>query len=395
MTGFWLASALLILMALGFVLPPLLRVPAHAGRVELERALRAGVLDESEYARKLSALKSPEAHGSTAPTDKARALAVFLAVFVPLASILLYGKLGDPRVFDPDVQSVSAAMQQAQQAGLPAMDQAIAGLAERLAREPDDLEGWVLLGRAYKSTEHFEEARDALARALSLAPEEPGLMVEYAEVRTLAAPDRRFAGEALELIERALEIDPTQQRGLWLRGIAHYQEGEPEAAAATWQRLLALLPEDSPVRTSVLAQIGQLQGADPATAPDAAAAPGAPAATASPRLTVRVSLAPELTSRVRDDDVVFVYARAATGSRAPLAIQRRRAAELPLVIELGDADAMVPQMNLSSAARIVLGARISRSGEAQAQPGDLEALSGVLPNSHAEAVELSIDHIVP
>jgi cytochrome c-type biogenesis protein CcmH len=98
---------------------------------------------------------------------------------------------------------------------------------------------------------------------------------------------------------------------------------------------------------------------------------------------------------VRDDDVVFVYARAATGSRAPLAIQRRRAAELPLVIELGDADAMVPQMNLSSAARIVLGARISRSGEAQAQPGDLEALSGVLPNSHAEAVELSIDHIVP
>lgn len=395
MTAFWLLGALMILLALAFVVPPLLRTPAPADprRRALDQARQAGVLDRAEYAAKLAALGASELVASNPSSN--RLVAVLVSLFIALASIGLYAKLGDPRVFDPDVQSVATAMQQAQQAGLTPMDQAIAGLVERLAREPDDVEGWLLLGRAYKSTEHFDQARDALARALVLSPEDPSIMVEYAEARTLAAPDKLFQGEAAQLLDQALQLDPDNQRALWLRGIAHYQAGDTEAAAASWEHLLAVLPEDSSVRDSVSQQLAQLRSRDPGTSAGPAAATAEDATTTPPRLTVKVSLAPELASKVQPDDVLFVFARAAQGSRAPLAIERRHARELPLSIELDDGDAMVAQMNLSSTARVVVGARISRSGTAQAQPGDLETLSEPLPNSHAQAIELVIDRVVP
>lgn len=395
MTTFWLVGALMILLALAFVLPPLLRtpVPVDPRRRALDQAHRTGVLDSAEYSAKLAALGAVEPAISSSYNN--RLVALFVAVFIALGSIGLYAKLGDPRVFDPAVQSVATAMQQAQQAGLTPMDQAIAGLVERLAREPEDVEGWMLLGRAYKSTEQFDQARDAMARALTLSPEDPSIMVEYAEAKTLAAPDKLFQGEALQLLDQALQRDPDNQRALWLRGIAHFQVGDTEAAATTWEHLLAVLPADSSVRDSVSQQLAQLRS----RAPDANSAPEAAAdtnaSTTPPRLSVKVSLAPELAAKVQPDDVLFVFARAAQGSRAPLAIERRHARELPLSVELDDSDAMVAQMNLSSTARIVVGARISRSGNAQAQPGDLETVSEPLPNSHGQVIELVIDQVVP
>ncbi len=368
MIVFWLVCILFIVLALALVLPPLLNTatPIDARRAALDQAHKAGALDATEYAVKLNALDQSVV-GPLPDKTGARLAALLIVIGLPLISIGLYAKLGDSRVFDPAVQQVAAAMQQAQQDGMPPMEQAIAGLVERLARQPDDLEGWVLLGRAYKATEHFEQARDALARALMLAPEDPGLMVEYAEAKTLAAPDKRFAAEALQMLDQALATDPNHQRALWLRGIAYYQAGDIEAASA-------------------------------GTTGSSNSAPATVASTSSigtPRLRVKVSLAPEFVSKVQSDDVLFVFARAAEGSRAPLAIQRLRASDLPLEIELSDADAMVPQMNLSSTAELVVGARISRSGNAQAQSGDLETLSAVMPNSHSETIELVIDHLVP
>ena len=149
MAAFWAICALLILVALAFVLPPLLRrggVP-DPRRVALQQAHRSGVLDAGEYAAKLAALGDAAAAPTSLP-PAARNAAIAIIALLPLLAIGLYQKLGDPRVFDPAVQSVSAAMQDAQRAGLPPMDQAIAGLAERLAREPDDAQGWLLLGRA-------------------------------------------------------------------------------------------------------------------------------------------------------------------------------------------------------------------------------------------------------
>ena len=392
MIVFWLLCILFIVLALVLVLPPLLNTATSidSRRDALDQAHKTGVLDATEYAAKRNALDQSSASPASTKTG-ARLAALLIVIGLPLISIGLYAKLGDPRVFDPGVQQVAAAMQQAQQDGMPPMEQAIAGLVERLARQPDDLEGWVLLGRAYKATEHFEEARDALARALMLAPEDPGLMVEYAETKTLAAPDKRFGGEALQMLDQALTADPNHQRALWLRGIAYYQDGDIEAASTTWEHLLTVLPQDSSVRDSVMQQLEQLRAGTTGT-PDAATTPPS---TSAMRLRVKVSLAPELVSQMHADDVLFVFARAAEGSRAPLAIQRLRASELPVEIELSDADAMVPQMNLSSTAEVVVGARISRSGNAQAQSGDLETLSAVIPNSYSKTIELVIDHLVP
>lgn len=391
MTAFWLIGTVLILVALALVLPPLLRKPttSDARRAALDQALASGVLDADEYEKKRAALDTTVPGQTSSGT--ARLVAVLVAVLIPLVAVGLYAKLGDPRVFDPDLQSVNAAMQQARHDGMPPLEQAIAGLAERLAHEPGDIEGWILLGRAYKSTEQFDQARDALAHAMSLAPEEPGLMVEYAEAKTLAAPDRRFTAEALDLIERALELDPDNQRALWLRGIAHYQAGEIEAAGERWNHLLTILPEDSPVRASVQQQLAELSGG---TVPEAGKSAPASAST-GPRLTVHVSLDPALAGQVPADAVLFVFARAPEGSRAPLAIQRLQASQLPVTVELDDRDAMVPAMNLSSAANVVVGARISRSGNAQAQPDDLEAVSKPLSNTHAEPIELVIGQARP
>ena len=394
MMAFWAICILLILLALALVLPPLLRREdaSDPRRVALEHAHRSGVLDADEYTRKLAAL------GNTTPTSispLARNTAIALVLILPSLAAGLYQKLGDARVFDPSVQSVANAMQSAQRAGLPPMEQAIAGLAERLAREPDDAQGWLLLGRAYKSTERFAEARAALARALALTPDAPDVLVETAEAQALSTPGARFDGEPLTLLQRALERDPNHQRGLWLLGIAQFQSGDTDTASATWEKLIATLPEDSPMRDSLRQRIDELKAQTGLAA--SADTPSVPALEVppAPRLDIRVNLAAELAQRVAPDDVLFVFARAAEGSRAPLAIQRLRAADLPLSITLDDSHAMVPQMNLSSAARIVVGARISRSGNAQAQSGDLETLSEPLSNSHKAVITLTIDQILP
>ncbi len=349
MTAFWLLCAVMILAALAFLVPPLLR--------------------------------------------GARGVVIALALLIPLASAALYLQLGDLRVFDPAVQSVTAAMQQARQEGMPPMEQAIAGLRERLEREPDDLEGWLLLGRAYKSIERFPDARDAFSRAMALAPESGGVMVEYAEAQTLASASRRFEGDALLLLDRALMLEPDNQRGLWLRGIAHYQAGENDAALTVWENLLAIIPADNPTRETLRQRIEELkaQAGFAAPAPPAAAQTDEPG---GPRLTVHVSLSPALAGRMAPDDTLFVYARAPEGSRAPLAIQRLAARDLPLTLTLDDSHAMVPQMNLSSVAQVVVGARISRTGSAQAQPGDLETLSPPVASTRTEPLELVIDRIL-
>ena len=400
MMGFWLASAVLTLVALAFVVPPLLRAPVsavHQRRAALDEARRAGILDGEEYTSKRAALDETAlpAVGKRVPL-----LALVVAVLLPAISVGLYARLGDPRVFDPDVQSVEVAMQQAQQAGMAPMDQAIAGLSARLAREPNDLEGWLLLARAQKSSEHFDEAAQALAKAMALAPDNASIMVEYAEAQTLASADKRFSDDALALIERALAIEPAHQRGLWLRGIAHYQRGDVAAARTDWEHLLSVLPPDSPVHDSITAQLAALDSGElaQAAAGQRSTAPSSeptPSAVSAARLHVHVSLAPNLADKVRPDDVLFVFARAAHGSRAPLAIVRLRAGDLPLTTQLDDSQAMVPAMNLSSTPQVVVGARISRSGEAQAQSGDLETLSAPIAHDHAETLELTIDQIVP
>jgi cytochrome c-type biogenesis protein CcmH len=419
MTLFWMLCAAMMLAALVIVLRPLLRgtgrdAGAQAKREALLQAQRAGALSEKEVRAKLAALDK-QAPSKAAPS---RALPIVLGLLLPLAAVLLYRQLGEPRALDPvwrDAAAVASGSAPATAEGeaAPDMDQAVSGLAERLKQQPDDLEGWMLLGRAYKTMERFGPAREALANASRLAPENPDVMVEFAEAQVLASDTRRFEGEALQMLKRAVELQPDSQRGLWLLGIAAYQREDFAAAAATWERLLASLPPDAEPRASLVERIGdarQRAGMAPLPAtesagtiapPTAAAAAGvatpapAPAAADGPRLTVTVDISPALKARVGASDVLFIYARAAQGPRMPLAIQRLPAASLPVTVTLDDSTSMMPALKLSTMPQVVVGARISKSGQATPQAGDFETFTAPIANTHAETLHLLIDKVVP
>lgn len=298
----------------------------------------------------------------------ARALAVVLLIALPLAAVLLYRELGEPRALDP-AQLVAAP---AETEDAPDLATAVAGLEKRLARDGDDIDGLRLLARGYQGLQRFADSRDALARARTLQPDDLDLQVEYAEAYALASDTRRIDGEAAALLADALARNPDHQRALWLSGIAAMQRDDRAAALAHWQRLLPLLPPDSTVYAAVAEQIREIGGEVPVPAP------AEPATTNATSIRIQVSVAATLRDQVAPGDTVYVFARAAEGPKMPLAIQRFAASELPREVVLDDSTGMTAGTRLSQSPRIVLGARISKSGDAIARPGDLEVLSPIL-----------------
>ena len=417
MTVFVLLALAMLGIALAFPLLPLLRrrnLPASEGvnsrRLKaLDDARAAGVIDEDEYRTKRAALADS---ASTAAPATGRRMAVMvalaLALLLPAGAIVLYRINGEPRALDPGQHIAAAdAGHAVDPEGAPVdMDKAVAGLVAKLEANPDNSNGWALLGRAYQSMGRFAESRDALKRAFDLEPDNHDLTVEYAQALALAGEGRRIIGESRSLIEGVLKADPDHQRALWLIGISDYQAGDYSAAIVAWNRLLPALPPDSDIATSVRTQIAEAQslgGVNQATsdtpAPVQASAPPSPepkvAAGPGPRLVINVSLDPALRDRLDPAATLYVYARAESGPPMPLAIQRLPASELPVSVTLDDSMGMLPSMKLSMFPKVVLGARISSSGNAQAQSGDLQTLSDGIEVGRTTPIELVIDSVVP
>ncbi|MEN6540176.1 MAG: tetratricopeptide repeat protein [Mizugakiibacter sp.] len=351
---FLIAAAAMIAVALAFVLLPMLRRGRAAGRA-----------------------RGPFALGLT------------LAFVLPAATLGLYTLVGTPRALDPAARR-PAPMN---------LDDAVAALRAKLEQAPDDLQGWLLLGQAYESMKRPAEARDALARALKLAPGQPDVMVAYAEADSLARPDHRIEGDTLTLLRRAVAAEPDHQRGLWLLGVGEFQADRFAEAAAIWKRLLPLLPQGSNVAAAVAGQIALAEaragGQPEADAERAAAQIVAAAAAAGPRLTVQVRLDPALAAKVAPDDTLFVYARAASGPPMPLAVAKLRAADLPATVTLTDGMGMTPQFTLSAFPQVLVAARLSKSGEATPQAGDLEAAPAQVDVKTRTPIALVIDRARP
>lgn len=404
--AFVLLAGLMLLSALAFLMLPLLRggrasTPQVARRRALDDALAAGVITADEHLAKLSALEQEPPATAAPPRTRAAfngALAVLL--LLPAAAIGLYAQLGNIKAMDPIVAAATAA---ASGTPGPDMDAAVKGLADKLAKNPDDVEGWLLLGRAYKSMERFAEARDALKNAYDRAKDNPDVQVDYAEAVALAGAGRRIDGQARELLDAAVKAEPNHQRGLWLLGIAEYQQQRYAEAAARWEHLRTQLPPGSDARSSIDRQIAdarQRAGLDtPAATPSPpgeapVAAPPATGASAV-ALTAEVSLSPALRDKAPAGASVFVFARAASGPPMPLAVQRLTVADLPAKVVLTEDMGMLPNMKLSQFPQIVIGARVSASGNAKAQSGDLQTLSAPLAVDTKAPVVLVIDEVVP
>ncbi len=287
----------------------------------------------------------------------ARGVAIGVGVIVGVSTLLLYQLVGTPQALDP--ASVKAP---------ETLGDAIAQLETEMQRNPDQAEGWRLLAQAYQRDEQAIKARDAYAKAADLAPSDAGILTEAAQSRALADDKRLFDPQAVVLLQRALAADPAQQRARWFLGIAQRQAGDDAAAATTWEPLLNQV--DIPTATSLRKEIDAAR-ADAGLPPLSTRA----VQTSAAALVVNVSLDPELAARVRlrGDAVVFVIARAVGGPPMPVAAEKHAVSELPFTANLDDSDSPMPTMKLSQMKEVELIARMSASGTAEQQEGDLES----------------------
>jgi len=272
-------------------------------------------------------------------------------------------------------------------------------LAERMKANPDDAKGWTMLARSYTVLGRFGEAVPAYARAAELEPNNPDLLADYADA-VAATQQTANNPRSIALIQRALKADPKHFKALALAGSAAFDRGDYAVAIADWEKIAVQLPPGSELAPRVQAMIGdarsKLAGGDtapPAASPPqvATARPAASSAKAAAGTSVSgtVTLDPALAAQASPGDSVFVFARAATGSRMPLAVQRAQVKDLPLAFKLDDSMAMAPGMTLSSAPQLTVGARISKSGTAIAQPGDLSGeATGVAPGATNIAIRI-------
>lgn len=311
-------------------------------------------------------------------------LALTLAFVLPLAAAGLYLRVGTPIALNGTASQADL--------GQLTLPQAISELRAHLAQQPDDQQGWMLLAQTSTMQHDPATARDAYDRVLKLNPNDTDAMVGWAETDSMLHSDHLIQGHAMDLLKRAVQMQPNSQRGLWLLGIAAFQHGQYANAAATWRVLQPQLEAGSKVAVAVAQQIA-LADARRAGAPAEAGSSHAAPAASGARLQVKVSLAPALQSKLAPGDTLFVYARAPDGPPMPLAVAKLAASQLPTSVTLSDAMAMTPSMQLSSVARVFIGARISHSGQPIAQPGDLEGSAGVVAVDSKQPIVVRIDKV--
>jgi cytochrome c-type biogenesis protein CcmH len=270
--------------------------------------------------------------------------------------------------------------------GQDQINQMTAKLAERLKAQPDDAEGWGMLGRSYMALGRHAEALQAYEQLRKLRPDDATAMADYADA--LAVKNgRQLDGEPLKLITRALELEPDNLKALTLAGTAAFNRGDDVKAVLHWDHAVRLGPAESGMVQQARDGAAEARARGklpPAAAAAVAAAPagakvgvtiGASAPADGAVITGTASLSPEAQRQVAPDDTVFIFARPTTGSRMPLAILRKQVKDLPYAFTLDDSLAMSPAARLSGAGQVVVGVRVSRSGQAAPQPGDWEALS--------------------
>lgn len=373
---------------------------------ELERELAQGSLDQAGFDLSHQELTqrlledAPPSQSSAAPTPatnkRPKLLLAGIAVLIPLMAFSAYFLVGTPMALDPQLSAQAHGDEQLTPERLASMaDQ----LAERLQNEPNNAEGWVMLGRIQRALARYDEADLALQKSLALARNDD-VMIERAEV--LAQKNNgNFKGEPWAIINAVLKVDPTHGNALLLAGSAAFSEGRFKEALAYWERVKASLPPASPDAAALAEAIDQARerlGMPPlspatnmANAPASAGVLTAkPASDGTERITGRVSIDPALAAQVSPQDIVFIYANAAEGPRMPLAIIRTTVDKLPYDFVLDDSLAMNPQMKLSQVTSVMVRARISKTGNAMPQPGDFGASVGPVTPGSADELKLNI-----
>ncbi|WP_166364172.1 c-type cytochrome biogenesis protein CcmI [Pseudomonas akapageensis] len=398
MIEFWLAAGLLLLVALSFLLIPVLRgrraqqeedrtalnVALYQERVaELQAEQDEGVLSSAqmdsgraEAAREL--LADTEGAEPLRVSRLGKPLPIFAAVLVPVLGLGLYLHFGAS-----DKVELTREFSRAP----TSMEDMTQRLERAVAAQPDSPEGLYFLGRTYMTQDRPADAAKMFERTLALAGRQPELLGQLAQARYFAS-GKQWSPELQALTDEALKADPKEVTSLGLLGIAAFEGERYQQAIDYWQRLLELLPADDASRSALEGGIKRASEKLLASGGKVETAP-AVADKGEVRLKVRVELGAELKARVKPDDSVFIFARASSGPPMPLAAKRLTVADLPVEVELSDADAMMPQLKLSNFPEVQLVARISRAG--QPTKGEWVGRSKPLANTTKAQQQLTID----
>ena len=414
MVLFWTLAALMAALAVAFVVTPLLRARVASApttaeanlevlrsqRRELEADVASGTLAPAARDEALAELQlraAQDIQGDDRPVAARRkpwALAASVALLLPVLAFGLYLKLGQPRAADPAVMAMMKGSPDAQQ-----VTQLVETLAQKVRERPDDARGWQLLARSMAALGRYQESADAYAHLVTLQPKDATVLADYADVLGMAQ-GRSLAGKPTELAKAALAIEPDHPKALALAGTAALDGGDYKAALGYWQHLEATMPPDAPDASQVKQVIDEIrqrasQAGQRLPTPAAVAKAEAPAKVASAGgVTGTVTVAPEIAPRIKGGETLFIYARAENGPRMPLAIVRTSARELPMKFALDDSQAMAPTMKLSGATAVRIEARVSASGNAMPQAGDVVGTSDVVKPG-AQGVKVLLDKVVP
>lgn len=313
---------------------------------------------------------------------KERMLGIWVLIMMPLAGLLLYQQLGNPQA----INQVAVTPQQNQSLlaphdpEQPQMEEMVTNLQQRMAENPDDPEGWLILGRTLKTMQRYAEAETALTNAYRLLPDNALVMVELAEARLFASGQQNVNDEMRQLLEAALEIDPEQQKGLWLVGIAAAQNNDYELAISSWQKLLSLLGPSSSAAQAVTQKIemARAEAGMPATEEAAAVQ-----AFTGFELPVNVTLADELAGPLPESSILFVFMHPAGEKGMPLAVKRIPRPHFPISMAFSDKDLLRPDTTLDDYPALDISARISMTGVVSTASGDYQA----------DAVEFDLDEV--
>jgi cytochrome c-type biogenesis protein CcmH len=438
MVAFWVLATLMTLLALAVVLVPLLRARAPSGpsarevaldvlrgqRREIESDIAAGQLPadaraeamEELVARAGEDLETGEPDAPRAEGPRPWALAIVAGIAIPALAFGIYAAIGTPSASDARTLAVQPSADEKQIADM------VESLARKVRDRPDDANGWALLARSMAALGRFQESAEAYEHLGKLKPNDADVLADWADALGMAQ-GRTLLGRPRELAEQALKIDPAHQKALALVATAAMDAGDFAGALGYWQRVAATMPPGSPDAAQVEQIIAEVRGraaaggkaplasnsiapAAPASRPAEAAPAAATATTSKPApavaaaasagqsVTGSVAVAAALKSQVTGAETLFVFARSEGGPRVPLAVMRASAATLPIPFQLDDSQAMAPGMNISSAQALRVEARLSRSGNATPQPGDLVGTSNVVTPG-ARGVQIVVDRVLP
>ena len=441
---FWGAMMLMLLLAIGIIVWPLLKQRKTVSLAykdsnlglyedklhELETDLAEGRIEQGFYNKAREELDFelladiPEENRDSAAmsygaTSKRKpALALFVAAFLPTLALLIYMQLGMHA--EPEVAQQQAAAQKE-----PSVAEMVVLLEQRIEQQGGDAKAWTMLGRAYKHLKRYDDAATAYATAMEKLPDNAQLMLERAEALALAN-NQTFTKESYDLISRALELQPDNGNALWFAGVAEYQLGNywqsvdhlsvlVDASAGDElisqsiafylnQSRIKLLEagEDVQPVEDLLRQVGKnlnarktAQQSVQESARKPVQEPGPDNVVTASSVTVKVDVSDEIRQKQAADTAVFVYAKAQQGPKMPLAVQRMTLADLPATVTLDDSMAMVDGMNISTFGKIIVSARISQAGTAVTRSGDYVGMKKVDDVTTSPTVTILIDTLVP